>query len=130
MKTFTRFALLAAGLLAAAASVVLADDTKITAPAAKHPRLHAAVADRHAVRQRLAKKLDLSADQISQLKAAREKTASAVKAIRADQNLSAEEKKAKVRDALKSARNEMHSVLTPDQQKKLHEVRSRFRLRG
>jgi len=128
MKTLTRITLLAVGLGAAALPVLRAVDAK-PAHAAKHPRLHALLAHRQDIRQRIAKRLDLSADQISQLKAERAKTAAAVKAIRADKNLSPEQKKTSVRDALKAARTEMRSVLTTDQQAKLRQLRARLRFR-
>jgi hypothetical protein len=127
MKTLIRITLLAAGLAAAALSgLYAAADTT----AAKHPRLQALLAHRQAVRHRIAQRLGLSADQISQLKAERAKTVAAVQAIRADTNLTPEQKKTQVRDALKMARTEMRGVLTADQQAKLQQLRARLGLRG
>lgn len=140
MKTLLKLPLLAAGLFAAAASPFLhaavtnatpatpaAPDATAAAPgiAAKHPRLHAMLLRRQAVRQRVAKKLGLSADQISQLKAERAKIATTVKGIRADASLTPEQKKAKVRETLQSARTAMRGVLTPEQQAKAKELRAK-----
>jgi hypothetical protein len=129
MKTLTHITLLAVGLTAAALSGLNAADTT-AAPTAKHPRLQALLAHRQAIRQRIAQRLGLSTDQISQLKAERAKTVAAVKAIRADKNLTQEQKKTQVRDALKMARTEMRGVLTSDQQAKLRQMRARLHLRG
>lgn len=125
MKTLTRITLLVAGLAAAALPTVNAADATAPAPAARHPRLRAMLALRRAVRQRALKKLGLSADQVTQLKADRAKTATAVKAIRVDSSLTPDQKKAKVRETLQAARTEMRSVLTPDQQAKLQQLRAR-----
>jgi endonuclease YncB( thermonuclease family) len=129
MKTLLKLSLLAAGL-AAALPLVNAADPAAPAAAARHPRLHALLAHRQALRQRVAKKLGLSAGQISQLKAERAKTATAVKTIRGDTLLTAKQKKTQIRDAMKSARSAMLGVLTPDQQARLREMRTRFRARG
>jgi Spy/CpxP family protein refolding chaperone len=125
MKALARITLLVAGLAAAALPTVNAADATAPAPAAKHPRLRAMLMVRRAVRQRVLKKLGLSADQVTQLKADRAKTATAVKAIRFDSSLTPDQKKAKVREAMQAARTEMRSVLTPDQQAKLQQLRAR-----
>jgi len=130
MKTLATITLLAAGLAAALPLVNAAETAPVTTPpaaAATPPRLHAAQAHRAAMRQRLAKRLGLSADQTAQLKANRAKTVAAVKAIRADPALAADQKKGKVRATLQAARTEMRGVLTPDQQAKLRELRLRWR---
>jgi protein CpxP len=125
MKTLIRITLLLAGLAAAALPAVNAADAT-AAPAAKHPRLRAMLMLRQAVRQRVAKKLGLSSDQIAQLKADRAKTVVAMKAIRADSSLTPDQKKTKVRETMQIARAEMRGVLTPDQQTKLQKMRKRW----
>jgi len=128
MKTLLKLTLLAAGLAAALPLLQAADPAPAPATG-KHPHLRALV-KRRAVRQRIAQRLGLSPDQVTQLKSARAKTATAIKAIRTDNNLTAEQKKTQVRDALKAARTEMRGVLTPDQQAKLRQFRARLRARG
>lgn len=121
MKTFTKFLLLSAAL-AASLPVINAADPAPAAPAdqtvAGQHRPMRNLKQRQALQQQMAKKLHLTADQHSQLKASRAKTAAAIKAIRADSSWSADQKKAKARETLQAARTEMRSVLTPDQQKK------------
>jgi DNA-binding Xre family transcriptional regulator len=128
MKAFLKFTLLSAGILAATLPSLTAADAKPapTAPATPaHARLHAMLARRATVRHHLAKKLGLSSDQISQLKAARASAATTIKSIRADQSLTADQKKAKVRETLQSARKTMQGVLTADQQAKLQHFRAK-----
>ncbi len=128
MKTLLKMSLLAVGLATAASSLVnAAEVAPAAAPAGKHPHRHAALAHRKMVRHHVAKQLGLSAEQTATLKADRAKTHDAVKAIRADASLTPEQKKAKLRDTVKSARTEMRSVLTPDQQTQLKQLRSRGR---
>ena len=130
MKTLLKFTLLAAGLAAAFPILHAADPAPTTpAPAADHPRLRALMQRRAAVRQRVAQRLGLSADQRAQLKAARVKTAAALKAVRADSGLTPEQKKTKVRETVQAARTEMRGVLTPEQQKQLNKIQAHLRAR-
>jgi protein CpxP len=135
MKTLTHITLIVAGLATAALPALTAADntpppaatTTTPAPAAKHPRLRAMLAFRQFIGQRVAKKLGLSSDQIAQLKAGRAQTATAVKAIRADTSLTPDQRKAKVRETVQTARTQMLGVLTPDQQAKLQKLQARWR---
>ena len=132
MKTLLKLTLLTAGLAAVFPLVQAADPAPATpapAPAADHPRLRAQLQRRAAMRQRIAQRLGLSADQIAQLKAARVKTMAAVKTVRADSSLSPEQKRAKVRETVQSARTEMRGVLTPEQQKQLTKIQAHLRAR-
>ncbi len=129
MKTSTRIALLAVGLAAVALPFLGAADTTAEI-AVKHPRLHAWLAHRAAIRHHLAQKLGLSADQVAQLKATRAQTVAALKAIRADTSLTHEQKKTQFRAAIQTARQSMLAVLTPDQQAQLRALRTRWFARG
>ena len=134
MKILTKITLLAAGFAVAASAlpVLAAADastgnaTTTVAPAGKHPGLRALM-HRRAIRQQVAKRLGLSADQVSQLKATRASTATAIKAIRADTSLTPDQKKAKARETIQAARTQMKGVLTADQQAKLGKIRSFLR---
>ena len=131
MKTLTKLTLLAAGLAAAAVAIPVlnaADDTAATAPAANHPLLRALMR-RQAIRQHVAQKLGLTADQITQLKATRASTVAAVKDIRADTSLTADQKKAKVRETVQAAFATARGTLTADQQAQLREMRTQLRAR-
>ena len=82
---------------------------------ANHPRLRAFMEHRKAVRQRVAHKLGLSADQIAQFKAERAKVIESVKGIRADTALTPEQKRQKIRETVIAARTEARGALTPEQ---------------
>jgi hypothetical protein len=125
MKTFFKFTVLSAVLLAAIGSNLNAATPTETPSAPGHARLHALIRRHAAARHHVAKKLDLSSDQIAALKAARASTATTLKVIRADQSLTADQKKAKVRESLQSARKTMQGVLTADQQAKLQHFRAK-----
>jgi len=110
MKSLTKITLLAAGL--AVAAIPFVNAAKVDAKAAaradkkelagKRPLLRAA-ADRQALKQRIAKRLDLSADQVAQLKTKRADVAASIKSIRSDTSLTPEQRRAKVREAIQSA---------------------------
>jgi len=137
MKPFTKFTLFAAGLAVAALPLINAADTEAAAPApagkhalaGKHPRLRA-LGRSKAVRQRIAQKLNLSTDQIAQLKASRASTVASVKAIRADSSLTPDQKKAKVRETVQAARASLKGVLNADQQAKMRKLRGFLRNRA
>lgn len=126
MKQLTRISLLAFGLTAVAFPAFSAEgDAPTDRP--RRPLLRALVA-RHAARQAQAlRRLDLTADQISQLKAKRANTANALRAIRADSSLTREQKMAKAREVGQAARSEIRALLTPEQQAKLDQMRERSR---
>jgi len=127
MKTFLRSLLLTASLGVAALPLLQAAAAPTaTPPAGNQPGLPA-VARRQAVRQRIAQRLGLTAAQIAQLKATRAQTVTAVKAIRADTTLTADQQKAKIHETRLAARTEMRNVLTPDQQEKMGKIRAFLR---
>jgi len=133
MKSLTKITLLAAGLMAAAFPLVnAATADTASAPAGKHALagkrpLLKALAERKALRQRVAQRLDLSADQKSQLKAKRAEIVASVKSIRSDTSLTKEQKRAKLRETLQAARADVRGSLTPDQQAKAGKLREFIR---
>jgi len=124
MKTLLRRILLTAGLAVAALPVIRAADAPTATPLAGDQPGLPAPARRQAVRQRIAQRLGLTADQIAQLKATRAKTVTAIKAIRADTTLNADQQKAKIHETRLAARAEMRNVLTPDQKQKMGKIRA------
>jgi Spy/CpxP family protein refolding chaperone len=72
----------------------------------------------------LAERLGLTAEQKAQFKTVRTQTATAVKAIRANAALTAEQKRTQVRVAVQASREQMRTLLTPDQQAKLARLQS------
>lgn len=136
MKNLIKVSLLATGILTGFLSAVNAQtatttttpSTTTTAPAVRpHPGRKALLMRRAMMRHHIAKKLGLTSDQIAQLKAARTNTHAAIKAIRSNTSLTPDQKKAQIRDTLKTARAQMRAVLTPDQQTKLNHLRAKFR---
>jgi Spy/CpxP family protein refolding chaperone len=132
MKNLTKITLLTIGLAALSGSAFAADTAApadSTAPAAKH-RHHARVAairqHRAELRKHVAKKLDLTDAQKEQLKAKRAELKTALQSIRNDSTLSKEQKHAKARELVASARTNFRSVLTPEQQAKLDQARDRM----
>lgn len=129
MKNLLKLSILTVGLAVASAPAFAVDSAPATrAPRAGHPVMRALLKQR-AVRQHIAKKLDLSADQIAQLKAKRASTAATLKGIRSDASLTPDQKKAKTRETLQAARNDLKSVLTAEQQAKVQQMRKNLRAR-
>lgn len=136
MNNFTKTILVAVGFAAAIPFVNAADattapatnGTTTTAPAGHHAKTHAMM-HRRAMQRHLAKKLNLSTDQVAQFKSIRSNTRTTVSAIRANTSLTPEQKKAQVKDALKAARAQRLALLTPDQQAKLNQIKAHFRQR-
>jgi len=124
MKTLAKIIIIAAGV------AVAIPVTNAVAPtlAANHPRLRALLV-RKAVRERVAQKLGLSADQVAQLKAERAKAITELKAIRADSSLTKEQKKAKARETIQAARSEARGMFDQEQLKKLHRLREHLQAR-
>ncbi len=65
--------------------------------------------------------LGLSEEQSAKLKDNREAMAEKIKAIREDKSISDESKKEQVKELMKKQKEEMKSILTEDQLKKLEE---------
>ena len=127
MNTFSKISFIVLGLATAVLPAFSADsDTTPSSPRPERPPLRA-LAARPARQARVHQRLDLTAEQKTQLKAQRDATAGTLKAIRADQSLTREEKKAKAREVAQSARTQMGSLLTTDQQAKLDKMRERLR---
>ena len=124
MKTLAKIIFIAAGV------AVAIPVTNAVAPdfVARHPRLRALVV-RKAVRERVAQKLGLSADQVAQLKAERAKAIGELKAIRRDPSLTKEQKKAKARETIQAARSQARGEFSEEQLKKLKRVREHLRAR-
>ena len=68
-------------------------------------------------------KLGLSDEQVTKIKAGQAGLQDKIKAIHQDQSLSDTQKKEQVRSAMKQQRDEMQSILTPDQLQKMKAAR-------
>lgn len=113
-KTLAIAALMAGGLIAA--STLQAQDSGNTPPAGEHHGgpggpggMHRPNADM------IAKELGLTDDQKTQLKAALEDTMAKMKALHDDTSLSADDKKAKMKEIRDANQAKMKEILTPEQ---------------
>ncbi len=132
MKNLLKVTLFTTGILAGFLPAMNAQTTTTTpaTPAGTAAPAHLgrrAMIRRAMIRHHIAKKLGLTADQKTQLKTARANTHAAVKAIRDNNSLTPDQKKAQIRETLKTARAQMRAVLTPDQQAKLQRIRAKLR---
>jgi protein CpxP len=82
----------------------------------------------------LTKKLNLTPDQVTQVKAIDADTMKQMMALRSDTSLTPDEKKPKMMDIHKASQDKIRALLTPDQQTKFDalqtEMRGRMRDRG
>jgi hypothetical protein len=76
---------------------------------------------------RIARALHLTPAQQAQLRAIRGQTAASVRAIRADQTLTADQKAERIRQAKQGARRQIHGILTAEQEVKLHKIQRHLR---
>lgn len=126
MKSLAKISLLSFGLVSAAFPAFAAEGEAVS-PHPDRPVLRAL--GRAAVRAHVLRRLELNADQVAQFKARRAATVEALKAIRADETLTREQKLARARQVGEAARAEMRAKLTPEQQAKLDALRERIRER-
>lgn len=80
--------------------------------------------------EKFAKELNLTPDQQADLKQIREGSRQQFQAIKNDSSLTADRKKAKMKELRKSTREQMMSKLNPDQQAKFKEMRKEHRHHG
>lgn len=126
MNHLVKTSLLSFGLVTAAVSALAAEGGSVPS-LREQPAVRAL--GRAAVRAQVLRRLDLNAEQVARLKARRAATAEALRAIRADETLTREQKIAKAREVGGAARAEMRATLTPEQQAKLDALRERIRER-
>jgi protein CpxP len=72
--------------------------------------------------ERFAQELNLTPEQKTDLKSIHENEKQQAQAIKSDSSLTADQKKAKLKELRKSSHQEMMAKLTPDQQKKFKEM--------
>jgi protein CpxP len=80
--------------------------------------------------QKMAKELNLTADQQIQIEAIRKQTKEAVKAAHNDASLNEDQKREKGRGLLKAGLEQERAILTPEQQAKAKELRDKRGHRG
>lgn len=74
---------------------------------------------------RMLDRLNLTDDQKSQLKSLRDQQHQQMQALRQDQSLTAEQRQAKARELHQQFQSQMKSILTPEQQAQMQQMRSR-----
>jgi Spy/CpxP family protein refolding chaperone len=77
--------------------------------------------------EKLAKKLNLTPEQQSELKSMRENMRQQAQAIKNDSSLTADQKKAKFKELRQSSHEQMMAKLTPEQQAKFKEMQKEHR---
>jgi protein CpxP len=77
----------------------------------------------------LTKKLNLTPDQVTQVKAIDEDTMKQAKAVQEDTSLAGPDKRAKMMDIHKTAQGKIRALLTPDQQTKYDALQAEMRER-
>ena len=132
MKNPLKLILFLAGLALLAAPVLRADEP--AAPPADQPACRDWRQGRRAEMrerfQRMTKELNLTADQQAQAEAIFKQTGDAFKALRNDAALTGEQKRAKMQDLRKGTRDQLHALLTPEQQAKAKELRAKHGRHG
>lgn len=127
MKTFMKLSLLAlAAVLIGTPIIVQAARSTDAAGNPRHPALRRLVQDRVMARQ-IARRLHLTPAQKTALDQVRSQAREEIRSIRADQNLTPAEKRAKAREAIKVARQETRTKLLEPQREKLDRLRQRLR---
>ena len=126
MKNFLKLNLALAGLALLAVPVLRAADQPPGDKADRHER-------REEMRENLkkmAKELNLTADQKSKIEAIHQQTHEALKALHDDTTLNEEQKHAKAKELRKSMEEQVHAILTPEQQAKAKELREKHGKHG
>ncbi len=125
MKNSLKLILSLAGLALLAAPVLRADEP--APPPADKPGRHEWRQERREEMrerfQRMAKELNLTADQQARAEVIFKQTGDAAKALRDDTALTDDQKRAKAKELRKSTRDQLHALLTPEQQAKAKELR-------
>jgi Spy/CpxP family protein refolding chaperone len=82
---------------------------------------------RQMLRGRIAHALHLTPEQQEQMRTIRGQTAAALKGIRADTTLTADQRRQKAFETMQGARKQIHGVLTAEQEVKLHKIQRHLR---
>ena len=129
-----RVAVLAIGATALSALPAMAQEPSAPPPQGQAGPEHGGRGMRGNQVEFLTKKLNLTPDQVTQVKAIDADTMTQMKALRSDTSLTPDEKKPKMMDIHKASQGKIRALLNPDQQTKFDamqtEMRGRMRNRG
>ena len=124
MKNLSKVFLPLAGFVLMGTSLLQADDSAGSPPPPPPPPgEHRERREENA--QKMAKELNLTPDQQTQIEAIRKQTREAVKGVRNDASLSDDQKHAKTRELMKAGEEQVRAILTPEQQAKAKELRAK-----
>ena len=121
MKNILKLLVTLAGLALLAAPALRADEP--TTPPAGKPDRHERREDMRENAKKMAKELDLSTDQQGKIESIHKQTGDAMRAVHDDTTLSEEQKREKSKALRKSSEEQVHALLTPEQQTKAKELR-------
>jgi Spy/CpxP family protein refolding chaperone len=129
--TSPKFLLCLAGAALLATSALRADDGAAPPPPPPdQPAHHGRREDMLARFNQMVKDLDLTADQQTKVQAILKQSAESIKALRDDTALSREDRRSKLMALRKSTEQQIHALLTPEQQAKAKELRAKHRPNG
>lgn len=132
MKNLYRPLFPIAGFVVLAATVLRAEEPSAApaTPPAEQREHHGRGDEMRENAKAMARELNLTADQQTQVEAIRKETREAIKALRDDTSLDKERRRTKARDLLKSSEERISGVLTPEQKAKAKELRQKHGRRG
>jgi protein CpxP len=132
MMMIRRFGIAAAALaftgVMLCATPIVAQDTT---PGPPHDRMgpHGAGMEEHQL-EMLTKRLNLTPDQVTQVKAIDDDTMKQAQAVRADTSLSRDDKRAKMMSLHKEAQDKIRALLTADQQTKYDALQAEMKAKA
>jgi Spy/CpxP family protein refolding chaperone len=126
MKNPSKTLLPLAGMLLLGTAFLRAEEPAATPPPPPPPAEHH---ERHGEMrgdlEKMARELNLTAEQKTQIEAIRKQTHDSMKAIRSDASLSDDQKREKGRELMKSGMEQERAILTPEQQAKAKTLRGK-----
>ena len=133
-ETFRRFGVKAAALAFSGAMLfalpMMAQDTAPQGPPpGGHMGPRGAGMQEHQL-EMLTKKLNLTPDQVTQVKAIDDDAVKQMQALRADTSVSRDDKRAKMMDIHKASQEKIRALLTPDQQTKYDALQAEMKARA
>jgi Spy/CpxP family protein refolding chaperone len=128
-RTAIQVAILALGLIALTALPTMAQDPSAPPPPQDQAGPRQGGPGRGNQVEFLTKKLNLTADQVTQVKAIDEDAAKQSKAVREDTSVAGPDKRAKMMDIRKASQDKIRALLTDDQKTKFDALQAQMRER-
>jgi protein CpxP len=128
-RTAIQVAILALGMTALTALPTMAQDPSVPPPPQDQAGPRQGGPGRGNQVEFLTKKLNLTADQVTQVKAIDEDAAKQSKAVREDTSVAGPDKRAKMMDIRKASQDKIRALLTDDQKTKFDALQAQMRER-